>query len=177
MATLHRPNALTQEVATRSLRRMLQAITYFGEMCLAPFLGIFLFANSSRTFGDAAALIATGAIAWTLAEYVGHRFVLHRLMPTQHRIHHAYPGKPVVSISWQIWVCFAVVYLIADGAFLAGSLVAYAWYLFVHHCTHHSAGRLSAFLIRHHNGHHKFATRNFGVTTSLWDHIFGTVLR
>jgi hypothetical protein len=27
------------------------------------------------------------------------------------------------------------------------------------------------------NGHHKFATRNFGVTTSLWDHVFGTVLR
>ena len=122
-------------------RRMLQAVTYFGEMCLAPFLAIFLFTNSSRTIGVAAALTATGVIAWTLAEYVGHRFVLHRLMPTQYRIHHAYPGKPVVSISWQIWGCFAVVYLIADGAFLAGSLVAYAWYLFVHHCTHHDADR------------------------------------
>jgi sterol desaturase/sphingolipid hydroxylase (fatty acid hydroxylase superfamily) len=168
---------LTFTVKQAPLRRMLQAVTYFGEMCLAPFLAIFLFTNSSRTIGVAAALTATGVIAWTLAEYVVHRFVLHRLMPTQHRIHHAYPGEPVLSIFWQIWACFAVVYLIADGAFLAGSLVAYAWYLFVHHCTHHSADRLPAFLIRYHNGHHKFATRNYGVTTSLWDHVFGTVLR
>jgi hypothetical protein len=27
--------------------------------------------------------------------------------------------------------------LIAGGAFVAGALVAYAWYLFVHHCAHH----------------------------------------
>lgn len=168
---------LTFTMNKAPLRRVLQAVTYFGEMCLAPFLAIFLFTNSGRTIGVAAALTATGVIAWTLAEYVGHRFVLHRLMPTQHRIHHADPGKPVVSISWQIWGCFALVYLIADGAFLAGSLVAYAWYLFVHHCTHHDADRLPAFLIRYHNDHHKFATRNYGVTTSLWDHVFGTVLR
>jgi sterol desaturase/sphingolipid hydroxylase (fatty acid hydroxylase superfamily) len=146
-------------------------------MCLAPFLAILLFTNSSHTVGVAAALTATGVIAWTLAEYVVHRLVLHRLMPTQHWIHHAYPGEPVLSIFWQIWACFAVVYLIADCAFLAGSLVAYAWYLFVHHCTHHSTDRLPAFLIGYHDGHHKFATRNYGVTTSLWDHVFGTVLR
>ncbi len=159
------------------LRRALQAATYFGEMCVAPFLAIILFTESSRTIGVAAALSAAGVIAWTLGEYVVHRFVLHRLMPTQHRIHHAYPSEPVLSISWQIWACFAVVYLIADGAFLAGSLVTYAWYLFVHHCTHHSRDRLPEFLTRYHNGHHKFATRNYGVTTSLWDHIFGTALR
>jgi sterol desaturase/sphingolipid hydroxylase (fatty acid hydroxylase superfamily) len=177
MATLHRPHALPQETASRLLRRMLQVITYFGEICVGPFLAIFLFASSSRPIGNAAALTATGVIAWTLAEYFGHRFVLHRLAPTEHRLHHAHPGEPVLSISWQIWACFGLLYLIVDGAFLTGLLVAYAWYLFVHHCTHHSADRLPAFLVRYHNGHHKFATRNYGVTTSLWDHVFGTVLR
>ena len=87
------------------------------------------------------------------------------------------PDKPVLSIFWQIWVCFAVVYLVAGGAFLAGALLAYSWYLFVHHCTHHSAHRLPAFLIRNHNDHHKVSTRNYGVTTTLWDNVFGTALR
>jgi sterol desaturase/sphingolipid hydroxylase (fatty acid hydroxylase superfamily) len=156
------------------LRRVVEKITYFGEMFFAPLLAIVLFETSTLTTGDAAELAGAGIVAWTLAEYAFHRFVLHRLAPTQHRIHHANPDKPVLSIFWQIWVCFAVVYMIAGGAFLAGSLVAYAWYLFVHHCTHHSVDRLPAFLIRNHKGHHKFATRNYGVTTTLWDHVFGT---
>jgi sterol desaturase/sphingolipid hydroxylase (fatty acid hydroxylase superfamily) len=156
------------------LRQMVEIITYFGEMFLAPLLAVGLFETSTLTTGDAAVLAAAGIVAWTLAEYGFHRFVLHRLAPTQHRIHHANPDKPVLSIFWQIWVCFAVVYMIAGGAFLAGSLVAYAWYLFVHHCTHHSVDRLPALLIRNHKGHHKFATRNYGVTTALWDHVFGT---
>jgi surface polysaccharide O-acyltransferase-like enzyme len=108
------------------LRRMVEIITYFGEMFLAPLLAVVLFETSTLTSGDAAVLAAAGIVAWTLAEYAFHRFVLHRLAPTQHRIHHANPDKPVLSIFWQIWVCFAVVYMIAGGAFLAGSLVAYA---------------------------------------------------
>jgi sterol desaturase/sphingolipid hydroxylase (fatty acid hydroxylase superfamily) len=161
----------------KSLRRVVETILYFAEMYLAPVIAVVLFTASPLGPVESAVLAVAGIVSWTLAEYTFHRIVLHRLAPTQHRLHHANPGKPVLSISWQIWVCFAVVYLIADGAFLAGSLVAYAWYLFVHHCTHHSVDRLPAFLIRYHNGHHKLATRNYGVTTSLWDHVFGTVLR
>ena len=158
------------------LRRVVEKITYFGEMFLAPLLAVMLFFTSTRGTVDFAILAAAGIVAWTLAEYAFHRFVLHYLAPTQHRIHHAKPGEPVLTVFWQIWICFAVVYLIAGGAFLAGSLVAYAWYLFVHHCTHHSAHWLPAFLISNHNGHHKFATRNYGVTTSLWDRVFRTVM-
>jgi hypothetical protein len=32
--------------------------------------------------------------------------------------------------------------LISGGAFVAGVLVAYAWYLFVHHCAHHGPDKL-----------------------------------
>ena len=161
----------------KSLRRAIGIIGYFGEMLLAPLIAVVLFATSPLGWVETAVLSAAGIVTWTLAEYAFHRFVLHRLAPTQHGIHHADPGKPVLSIFWQIWVCFALVYLITGGSFLAGSLIAYAWYLFVHHCTHHSVDSLPAFLIRNHKDHHKFASRNFGVTTSLWDHCFGTVLR
>jgi len=67
-------------------------------------------------------LFAGGVVAWTLAEYVVHRFVLHGFAPTEHRLHHANPDDPVLTIFWQIWICFPLFYLIIDGAFVAGSL-------------------------------------------------------
>ena len=109
--------------------------------------------------------------------YVVHRFVLHGFAPTEHRLHHANPDGAVLTIFWQIWICFALIYLIAGGAFIAGALVAYAWYLFVHYCAHHGPDKLPLLLLKHHQSHHKFATRNYGVSTTLWDHVFGTVLR
>ena len=66
-------------------------------------------------------------MAWTLAEYITHRFVLHTIVPVQH----ARPQDAVDRIFWQIWLAFAVVYLTTGGAVLAGVLVAYAWYLSV----------------------------------------------
>jgi sterol desaturase/sphingolipid hydroxylase (fatty acid hydroxylase superfamily) len=103
--------------------------------------------------------------------------VLHGLIPTQHALHHANPDAAVLNIFWQIWACFALIYLTAGGAFLAGGLVAYAWYLFVHHCAHHGPDMLPLLLLKHHRSHHQFATRNYGVSTTLWDHAFGTLFR
>ena len=65
-----------------------------------------------------AALLVAGVVSWTLAEYVVHRFVLHGLVITQHGLHHANPDAAVLIIFWQIWACFALIYLIAGGAFL-----------------------------------------------------------
>jgi sterol desaturase/sphingolipid hydroxylase (fatty acid hydroxylase superfamily) len=153
------------------------AIIYFGEMLVVSVLAIFLLAISPLRAAAAAASFAGGVVAWTLAEYLVHRFVLHDLAPREHGIHHANPDEPVLTIFWQIWVCFALVYLIAGGALLAGALVAYAGYLFVHHCAHHAPDKLPLSLINHHQIHHRFATRNYGVSTTLWDRVFGTVLR
>jgi sterol desaturase/sphingolipid hydroxylase (fatty acid hydroxylase superfamily) len=176
MAILDR-SRLYAETEVKLVRGLFETIKYFGEMVVGPLLAIFLFETSTLSLGNAAILASAGMVSWTLAEYLFHRFVLHRLVPAQHRIHHAHPDQAVLSIFWQIWVCFAVAYFIAGGAFLAGSLVAYAWYLFVHHCTHHNTDRLPAFLIRNHEAHHQFATRNYGVTTTLWDNVFGTALQ
>jgi hypothetical protein len=93
-----------------------------------------------------------------------HRFVPHGFAPIAHRLHHANPDDPVFTIFRQIWICFALVYLIAGGAFVAGVLVAYAWYLFVHHCAHQGPDKLSLQLLKHHQSHHRFATRNYGVS-------------
>jgi hypothetical protein len=92
--------------------------------------------------------------------YAVHRFVLHDLAPKEHGLHHANPDEAVLTIFWQIWICFALVYFIAGGAFLAGALAAYAWYLLVHHCAHHGHKHSRLALLKHHRSHHKFATRD-----------------
>ena len=153
------------------------AIIYFGEMLVVSILAIVLLAISQLRMSSGAALFAGGVVALTLAEYLVHRFVLHGFAPTEHRLHHANPDGAVLKIFWQIWICFALIYLIAGGAFVAGALVAYAWYLFVHLCAHHGPDKLPLLLLKHHQSHHKFATRNYDVSTTLWDHVFGTILR
>jgi sterol desaturase/sphingolipid hydroxylase (fatty acid hydroxylase superfamily) len=116
-------------------------------------------------------------MAWTLVEYATHRFVLHAIARAQHGLHHARPQEPIDKIFWQIWLAFGVLNLMAGGATLAGVLVAYAWYLFVHYCAHHNPAMLPASVLKHHRDHHRFANRNYGVTTKLWDRAFGTMLR
>jgi sterol desaturase/sphingolipid hydroxylase (fatty acid hydroxylase superfamily) len=153
------------------------ALIYFGEMLVASLLAILLLAISPFGLSSEATLFAAGIVAWTFAEYVVHRFVLHGLLPTQHGLHHASPDAAVLTIFWQIWACFALIYLIAGGAFLAGGLFAYSWYLFVHHCAHHGPDMLPLLLLKHHQSHHQFAARNYGVSTTLWDRVFGTMLR
>jgi len=153
------------------------AIIFFGEMLIAPLLAMFLLAISPLKMTSVFEVFIAGVVVWTFAEYVFHRFVFHKLVTREHRLHHASPDDPVRKILWQIWVCFVLVYLIAGGVFLAGALVAYAWYLFVHHFAHHGPDNLPVSLLAHHQSHHRFASRNYGVSTTLWDHIFRTMLR
>jgi hypothetical protein len=68
------------------------AIVYFGEMLVASLLAIVLLAISRLPRISDAALFAGGVVAWTLAEYIVHRFVLHGFAPSEHRLHHASRG-------------------------------------------------------------------------------------
>ena len=102
------------------------AVIHFGEILVAVLLGTVLFAVSPLGPISELSLFVGGVVTLTLAEYLVHRFVLHGFAPTEHRLHHAKPDRAVLTIFWQIWICFALVYLIAGGAFVAGALVAYA---------------------------------------------------
>jgi sterol desaturase/sphingolipid hydroxylase (fatty acid hydroxylase superfamily) len=76
-----------------------------------------------------------------------------------------------------VWLGFNV----ADGL-TVGVMFGYWWYGVVHHIIHHHANSpspsyfndLRAWHMRHH-----FSPKggNFGVTTHLWDHVFGTAIR
>jgi sterol desaturase/sphingolipid hydroxylase (fatty acid hydroxylase superfamily) len=153
------------------------AIIYFCELIFALAVAIALLATSTFKPSTTGILFCCGILAWTLSEYIIHRFVLHAIAPVHHGIHHARPKDPIDKIFWQIWGVFVVLYVTKSGTFLAGALVTYAWYLFVHYCAHQRPAILPASLLRHHLEHHKFANRNYGVTTRLWDRVFGTMLR
>ena len=150
---------------------------YFGEIGFTVAVAVVLMARSSLPSLDLVALFGGGYVAWTMAEYIGHRFVLHNLVPTEHSRHHAAPNDPVIYIFWQIWASFTLIYVIMGDAFLSGVLIAYAWYLFAHHAAHHCPETFPKALAKHHLFHHKLSTANFGVSTTLWDRVFGTMFK
>jgi sterol desaturase/sphingolipid hydroxylase (fatty acid hydroxylase superfamily) len=139
------------------------------------------------------ALLA-GAFAWTLAEYVLHRVVFHELSyaalgAREHRRHHAEPDY--FAPAWQKALAGLVVTglllpgisllagLATGAAFTAGFLAMYLAYEVLHRrChTHPPRGAYGRWRRRNHFAHH-FADpgRGHGVTTPLWDHVFGTRL-
>jgi sterol desaturase/sphingolipid hydroxylase (fatty acid hydroxylase superfamily) len=165
---------------SREMRTEVHTVTvaiYFGELFFATTLAIVLLVISTSRPSVVIVLFSAGLAAWTLAEYITHRFVLHAVAPIQHGIHHARPRDAVDKIFWQVWLAFAVLCPILGGAVMAGVLVAYAWYLLVHYCAHHHSAVLPASVLKHHLDHHRFANRNYGVTTRFWDRVFGTMLR
>jgi dihydroceramide fatty acyl 2-hydroxylase len=145
--------------------------------------------------------VLLGLILWTLAEYTLHRFVFHFRPRTEgqakviylfHGIHHHQPRcksrlvmPPVVSIPLAL-LFYALFYLILGLALgqpqwiaptFAGFIAGYLAYDMIHYATHHFPMRkgIPKFLKRYHLQHHyKTPDRRFGVSSPLWDVVFGT---
>lgn len=137
-----------------------------------------------------------GLLSWTLAEYLLHRIVFHfaphstglkRLMYILHGIHHDDPHDatrlvmvPAVSIPLALvfYGLFALLMGPALGAiFFSGFVVGYLAYDYTHYYIHHgrSHSAWGKWVRRHHYlHHHAHEGYNFGVSTPLWDFVFGT---
>ena len=143
-----------------------------------------------------------GVFVWTLTEYTVHRFVFHfeprtpgqeKIIFLFHGIHHLQPQiktrlvmPPVVSVPLA-FVFYGLIYLILGGligrpAWIApvfsGFVAGYLIYDLTHYATHHWPMRWSflKFLKRYHMMHHfKTPERRFGVSSPLWDVVFGTL--
>jgi 4-hydroxysphinganine ceramide fatty acyl 2-hydroxylase len=141
-------------------------------------------------------VFALGIVAWSLTEYVLHRFVFH-LQPDSrwgrrmhfiiHGVHHDFPHDPMrlvmppsVSIPLAVgfWFGFRLVLgptwaLPAFAGFLLGYLIYDMSHYHMHH--HRSKNRLSLALRRYHYRHHfQQSDRGFGVTSPVWDRVFRT---
>jgi len=142
-------------------------------------------------------LFACGLFFWTFSEYILHRFVFHYQPSSKwgqylhfllHGIHHAYPNDstrlvmpPSVSIPLAVLFYYLFVMVLgasAAGPFFAAFIVGYLSYDMIHYATHHFAmkGRVGLFLKKHHMRHHyQNDERFYGVSTPIWDVVFGTM--
>ena len=155
-------------------------------LSLAAFLGV---DGRREQWPSITTLVLLGGAGWTLIEYLLHRFVLHGVQPFRgwHAQHHRQPGErlgaPTVLSAALI---FAFVFLpaLALGtlcqacALTLGVLAGYLAYGITHHATHHWRSN-SAWLKRRkrwHALHHHHAAQPdcYGVTSPLWDHVFGS---
>lgn len=148
---------------------------------------------------SAAALLGqllVGLIVWSLTEYALHRWVFHyeprsewgrRIHFLSHGVHHDYPRDstrlvmpPAVSLPLAVlfWASFQLLAgSRADGMF-AGFVLGYLSYDMIHFATHHwpMQGRIGRFLKRYHLLHHyQDDASGFGVSSPLWDAVFGTL--
>jgi sterol desaturase/sphingolipid hydroxylase (fatty acid hydroxylase superfamily) len=152
-------------------------------------LAVFVVFEGPRAQGLEIALLAlAGFVAWGAIEYALHRYVLHGLQPFKawHAEHHRRPtaliaAPTILSASLIATLVFLPAWA-SDGLWSAcgltlGVLVGYLSYALTHHATHR--WRIdNAWLRRrkrwHAMHHHDARAGCYGVTSALWDHVFGS---
>jgi hypothetical protein len=145
-----------------------------------------------RTAKSGAAAAVVGALSWTATEYLLHRFAMHvlrgrGLASREHLTHHADVtyfspmSKKLASAAGTTAIAFPVTASIGGRrratAFTVGLLGAYGVYEVAHRRmhTHPPRTEYGRWARRHHLHHHFGAPmRNFGVTSPVWDRLFGT---
>jgi hypothetical protein len=111
----------------------------------------------------------------------------HKFYFLVHGVHHDYPNDstrlvmpPSVSVPLSALFCGIFVAIAGDRGIpmFAGFISGYLAYDTIHFATHHVAGRsaLSRYLKKRHFRHHySDSTRDFGVSSPLWDALVGTL--
>lgn len=137
---------------------------------------------------------------WTFAEYMLHRFVFHwinenkfvqRFHFIMHGSHHLYPKDterllmppvPGILMASMLFAIFYVIFSIIGypnytWGFFPGFFLGYLLYSFLHRATHVvKPPKRFKYLWKHHSLHHyKYPEKAFGVSNTLWDHVFGTM--
>ena len=143
------------------------------------------------------ALASTGVFAWTLIEYLIHRFSFHYTPRGRigmfyayliHGVHHAFPEDdtrwlvpPVVSVPISLLLYLAFRWTGTGFAPLfGGALLGYLMYDLSHYAMHRGPSRFRLFnVLRKHHLQHHYANpeRWYGVSTPLWDYVFRTTAR
>jgi len=172
-------------------------LSYFADFVITSVLLAWLIGWEFETRRSALHLFlwlngaVAGVLLWTLIEYLVHRILFHHVGYFE-RLHDAHHDHPTDYIGAPPGIgplaLLGLAYLFSaramggelTGALASGLLIGYLIYMLVHHAVHHWSVPTTTVLFgarRHHALHHYHSdTGNFGVTTALWDHAFGTAL-
>jgi 4-hydroxysphinganine ceramide fatty acyl 2-hydroxylase len=141
-------------------------------------------------------LFAAGVFAWSLTEYVMHRFLFH-YHPTSafgkrvhfifHGVHHDYPNdakRLVMAPAVSVPLAFLYYYIFrailgADfvSPFFSGFVCGYLFYDMTHYAIHHfqfKNGLWQKIKMHHMVHHYKDDENGYGVSSKFWDIIFRT---
>lgn len=183
------------EVLTKAPAQVSVTI-YLGVIGLLLYTGYRTRVTGSFIAGGA---VFMGALFfWTFFEYLFHRYINHlddyfpdsrvadKIAYTLHGIHHEYPRDkerlimppvPGLLIIGLLYLVFNTLLGQLVYLFMPGFMTGYLLYTYVHYSTHKS--NVPSFLkaqYRHHAIHHyKYPHKAFGVSTTLWDRVFGTM--
>src|SRR5437764_12372306 len=176
----------------------------FRSFWIFPIVGILLLYLASQReqisrLKDLFWLIPAGILIWTLLEYLLHRFVFHIQIPVpnprlreivnaSHMGHHASPRDPSKVLVHPLYgivvssILYGLIFAVlrngfSTAALLVGIWMGFLYYETVHYRVHFSLSG-SGFVARQRRTHfyHHFTNnkRCFGVTSPLWDYVFGT---
>ena len=142
-------------------------------------------------------LFLAGLAAWTFFEYLMHRFVFHftprgpfqeRVSFLFHGVHHQYPNdkkRLVMPITLSLLIgalLFLITWPLLDEwtwAYASGFALGYLAYDMTHYSIHHFKPPNAPFfrkLWKSHLDHHfKNSNKDYGVSSRLWDRVFGTL--
>jgi sterol desaturase/sphingolipid hydroxylase (fatty acid hydroxylase superfamily) len=165
-----------------------------------PVIGVLLARSALRhdiAWWAALLLFALGVLAWTLAEYVLHRWVFHWIEDTPrgkrihfllHGVHHDFPSdrdRLVMPLGFSVplGIIFYALYMLLLGPrvgepYFAGFIAGYLMYDGSHYAIHHFRMQswLGRLVKKHHMlHHHADHDGGFGVSSPLWDHVFRTM--
>jgi len=161
----------------------IKCIAMFSTVLVVIFFLCELYITSA--IAHAISLFLAGWFTWTFAEYILHRFWMHKpgKAGSYHHHHHTHPTEIKITAFHR----FAMILIVMGVGVLAlavniyflffdGFLFGFAAYSCMHWVLHQSWSRkLFPRLHRFHIYHHcKFPDSCYGVTLTWWDVIFGT---
>jgi len=157
---------------------------------------LYTYNNFGFTLSTIALLFIGGGLFWTFFEYIMHRWVFHmvaespratRIVYVMHGNHHHFPRDkerlfmpPVPSLIIASAI-FGLMFLIMGNnvfVFFPGFMLGYLMYGTMHYAIHawNPPFKWMKPLWRNHHLHHyKDEGKGFGVSTTIWDHVFGTM--
>jgi len=169
---------------------------------LAVYLPLIIFAvwksfSIGVSAGTFLALFLAGLAVWSLFEYFFHRYVFHftpqgafqeRVSFLFHGVHHQYPNdkkRLVMPIALSLligvllfmlsWPLFGALVWAYSAGFAVGYLAYDMTHYSIHHFKHPQAKWFKSLWKSHLDHHYRDSSKGYGVSSSFWDRIFGTI--